>query len=78
MELVNIDSRLLLVAASHRNITSISNTLVMSLVISDKCLPRARLQMFTDVDAFVKFQFHFCIIAALSHQLRVGCWFSRL
>ena len=28
MELVNNDSRLLLVATSHRNITSISNTLV--------------------------------------------------
>ena len=31
MELVNNDSRLLLVATSHRNITSISNTLVYML-----------------------------------------------
>ena len=30
MEFVNNDSRLLLVATSHRNITSISNTLVES------------------------------------------------
>ena len=32
MELVNNDSRLLLVAISHRNITSISNTLVWTIL----------------------------------------------